>query len=202
MERPRILAELKSQTRPQHDSVEQNRFGKAMMDGTLSKQDYLLFLQKFYGFHVPLEQELERFSWETLGITFEERRKVSLLTNDLKALGMTGAEIAALPLAGALPAMNSLEDAIGVMYVMEGSTLGGQIQSRQVQKMFGFDAENGAAYFSSYGANVGVMWKACCEAIVKVADDNLAKEDVIIASAQRTFAALEEWLVLEVEELV
>ncbi|MCU0426479.1 MAG: biliverdin-producing heme oxygenase [Candidatus Kapabacteria bacterium] len=202
MERPRILAELKSQTRPQHDSVEQNRFGKAMMDGTLSQEDYRLFLQKFYGFHVPLEQVLSGFPWDSVGINFDERRKVALLSHDLKALGLSDADIVALPLAETLPAMNTLEEAMGVMYVMEGSTLGGQIQSRQVQKMFGFDAENGAAYFSSYGANVGAMWKACCEAIVKVADDNLAKEDVIIASAQRTFAALEEWLALEVEELV
>lgn len=82
---------------------------------------------------------------------------------------------------------------------MEGSTLGGQLQSRQVYKIFGRTAENGAAYFSSYGANVGTMWKACCEAIVKVAENNPEKEAIIIASAKKTFAALEHWLAVDVK---
>jgi heme oxygenase len=199
-ERPRILAELKTQTRPQHDSVEGNRFGKAMMDGTLQESDYGLFLQKFYGFHVPLERTLARFAWSDVGIDFDKRRKVELLKKDLRALGMTDDEIAALPEAPMLPSMTTMEEAIGVMYVMEGSTLGGQLQARQVQKMFGRDAESGAAYFSSYGANVGMMWKMYCEAIVMVAADNVEKEKVIIASAQQTFQALEEWLATEVYE--
>lgn len=198
MEKPRILTELKNQTRPQHDSVEGNPFGKAMMAGTMSIEQYKEFLQKFYGFHLPLEQALSAFEWSRLGIAFDERRKITLLEQDLRALGMTDVEIALLPSAEDLPPMNSLEAAVGVMYVMEGSTLGGQIQARQVQKMFGFTAENGAAYFSSYGANVGVMWKGYCEAIVSAANDNEANESVIISSAKETFAALERWLMLEI----
>lgn len=201
MEKPRILNELRSRTRPEHESVEQNPFAKAMMDGTMSREQYKEFLQKFYGFHVPLEQALSAFSWSAVGINFDERRKTSFLEQDLRSLGMTDSEIALLPKSDNLPALGSLEVAIGVMYVMEGSTLGGQIQSRQVQKLFGFTAENGTAYFSSYGANVGLMWKACCEAIVLVANNDEAKEEIIIGSAQATFAALEHWLMLDVSVL-
>jgi heme oxygenase len=198
MEKPRILTELKNQTRPQHDSVEGNPFGKAMMSGTMSREQYKEFLQKFYGFHLVLEQAMSGFDWSSLGIDFDERRKISLLEQDLRVLGMTGGDIALLPKVEELPPMNTLEEAVGVMYVMEGSTLGGQIQARQVQKMFGFTAEEGAAYFSSYGANVGAMWKMCCEAIVRAANDDAAKEAMIIASAKATFAALERWLMLDV----
>jgi heme oxygenase len=198
MEKPRILTELKNQTRPQHDSVEGNPFGKAMMAGTMSLEQYKEFLQKFYGFHLSLEQALADFNWSEVGIDFDERRKIAFLEQDLRALGLTDADIALLPKADDLPPMKSIEEAVGVMYVMEGSTLGGQIQARQVQKMFGIGAENGAAYFSSYGANVGVMWKAYSEAIVRTASDNAAKEAMIIASAKETFAALERWLMLDV----
>jgi heme oxygenase len=198
MEKPRILTELKIQTRSQHDSVEGNTFGKAMMSGTMELEQYKEFLQKFYGFHWTLEQALAGFDWSEVGINFDERRKIAFLEQDLRALGLTDADIALLPKADDLPPMNTLEEAVGVMYVMEGSTLGGQIQARQVQKMFGFGAENGAAYFSSYGANVGVMWKAYSEAIVRAASDNVAKEATIIAAAKATFAALERWLMLDV----
>ena len=198
MEKPRILTELKNQTRPQHDSVEGNPFGKAMMAGTMNIEQYKEFLQKFYGFHWTLEQALSGFNWSSLGIDFDERRKIAFLEKDLRALGLTDGDIALLPKAEDLPPMNTLEDAVGVMYVMEGSTLGGQIQARQVQKMFGFGAENGAAYFSSYGANVGVMWKAYSEAIVCAAGDNPTNEATIINAAKATFAALERWLMLDV----
>ncbi|MCS6808513.1 MAG: biliverdin-producing heme oxygenase [Bacteroidota bacterium] len=196
-ERPRILVKLKAQTRPQHDSIEGNRFGKAMMDGTLSEADYLLFLQKFYGFHVPLERLLRRINWSSAGIDIEQRCKARLLERDLLSLGMTQDEIASLPEASTLPSMSTIQEAAGVLYVMEGSTLGGQIQARQVQKMYGRTADNGAAYFSSYGAHVGAMWKSCCEAIARIADNNEENEAVIIASAQQTFQALEHWLAVE-----
>jgi heme oxygenase len=194
MEKPRILVELKTQTRPQHDSVEQNVYGKSLMDGSMSLQQYREFLEKFYGFHVPLEQAMARLSWDSVGINFDERRKVAFLKQDLHSLGLTDDDINRLPLTNDLPPIATMEDACGVMYVMEGSTLGGQIQARQVQKMFGLTSENGAAYFSSYGANVGAMWKACCEAIALVARDDIAQEASIIQSAKETFAALERWL--------
>jgi heme oxygenase (biliverdin-IX-beta and delta-forming) len=194
MEKPRILVELKAQTRPQHDSVEQNLYGKSLMDGSMSLHQYRQFLEKFYGFHIPLEQAMERLPWDSVGINFDERRKIAFLKQDLHSLGLTDEDITRLPLAKDLPPIASMEAACGVMYVMEGSTLGGQIQARQVHKLFALTSENGAAYFSSYGANIGAMWKACCEAIVLVARDDIAQEARIIQSAKETFAALERWL--------
>jgi heme oxygenase len=197
--KPRILVELKTQTRPHHDSIEGNRFGKALMDGTMSLDDYKLFMQKFYGFHVPMEDQLSRFvEWESVGITFDQRRKVAALAADLRCLGLSDDDIDALPLCSQLPPLQTLWQALGAFYVMEGSTLGGQIQLRQVQKLFGLSAGHGAAYFASYGPMVGMMWKQFCEALVTVSNETTdpehAAEQVIIASASATFNALEAWL--------
>jgi heme oxygenase len=194
--RPRILMEIKQQTRPQHDSVETNRYGTAMMDGSMSREMYLSFLKKFYGFHLAMESELENFAWSEYGINFDQRRKISLLKQDFHALGMNNAEIDALPICKDMPEMQTMEQALGALYVMEGSTLGGQIQARQLKKIFDFEPENGAAYFSSYGANVGVMWKDFCMALVQGANNDEEKEIIIIRAAQETFAALERWLAL------
>ena len=195
-ERPRILTEIKQQTRPQHDSVETNRYGTAMMDGTMSRELYINFLQKFYGFHLAMESALERFAWSEYGIDFDQRRKISLLTQDLHVLGMNQADIAALPVCKDIPTLQTMEQALGAFYVMEGSTLGGQIQARQLKKMFDFESESGAAYFSSYGASVGAMWKDFCMALVQGANNDEGTETTIIRAAQETFAALERWLAL------
>jgi heme oxygenase len=193
-EKPRILVEIKRQTQPQHDSMERSSHGASLMNGTMTLDEYKHFLAKFYGFHVPLEERLAGFSeWATHGIAIDERRRVPALKKDFLALGLSEADIAALPLCKRLPAMDTFEQICGVMYVMEGSTLGGQIQSRQIAKLFGLTPDTGAAYFSSYGAAVGPMWKEFCRLLVEVGNTESA-EHVMIAAAQETFSALEAWM--------
>ncbi|TAE23438.1 MAG: hypothetical protein EAZ92_14535 [Candidatus Kapaibacterium sp.] len=202
MERPRILTEIKAQTRPQHDSIEQNRFTKGMMDGSMTLLDYKLYLQKFYSVHKAVEQAFEQFSWQEYRLNLQERSKLHLIAADLQTLGMSAAEIENLPAMQPVPQFHSIAEAFGAMYVLEGSTLGGQIQARQLERVLasaGADAPQAIAYFSSYGARVGAMWKDFCVALTIAANNDEAVEQRIIEAAQRTFAAIEAWLVAEEE---
>jgi heme oxygenase len=45
------------------------------------------------------------------------------------------------------------------LYVLEGSTLGGQILTRQIHDQLGFTPEYGCQFFSRYGPRVYEMWK-------------------------------------------
>ncbi len=193
-EKPRILVEIKRQTQPHHDSIEENPFGKALMDGTMPREQYVTFLQKFYGFHLALEAVLGEFTeWARYELDFDKRRKVESLRKDLRVLGMSDAEIDSLPICKDLPTVQMFAQALGAMYVMEGSTLGGQIQGRQVKKLFDYSPETGAAYFSSYGAMVGMMWKEFCGVLVAASTDEQI-EQTMIEAASETFNALERWL--------
>ena len=194
-ERPRILVEIKKQTATQHDSMEKSAHGAALMGGTMTLDEYKHFLAKFYGVHVALEERFGAFpEWSEHGIAIDDRRRLPSLVKDFRALGMTDAEIAALPVCQHLPQTNTFRQMCGVMYVMEGSTLGGQIQSRQIHKLFGLTPETGSAYFSSYGAQVGPMWKEFCRLLTEVAADNEIAEAEMIRAAQEMFAALEVWM--------
>ncbi len=200
MERPRILTAIKEQTRPQHDSIEQNRFTKTMMDGSMTLLDYKLYLQKFYSVHKAIEQEFERFQWDDFRLNMQERSKIEFIAADLRTLGMNAAEIENLPAMQPAPQFTSIAEAFGAMYVLEGSTLGGQIQARHVERIIAHahpDTPQASAYFSSYGARVGEMWKNFCMALATVANNDEATEKTIIEAAQRTFGAIETWLVAE-----
>ena len=78
------------------------------------------------------------------------------------------------------------------MYVLEGSTLGGAIIARHVERELGLQVDTGCAFFRSYGRNVGRMWKEFGARLLAVSGPET--DEIIIASANRTFEGLRTWL--------
>ena len=82
-------------------------------------------------------------------------------------------------------------EAAGGAYVLEGSTLGGRVISRHVQKLFGPDVPR--AFLECYGAATGEKWQSFRAALTRLAGSREA-EDRIIAGAQETFRSFTRWL--------
>ena len=53
-----------------------------------------------------------------------------------------------------------IAEGIGCLYVLEGSTLGGQFILRALQERLGLSPDREARFFASYGKHVGSMWKS------------------------------------------
>ncbi|OWK38693.1 biliverdin-producing heme oxygenase [Fimbriiglobus ruber] len=184
-----ILARLKQETQPQHEAVER-RLG--LFDHPPTRDSYRTLLRRFYGFHEPVEARIGGLAdWSQLGFDFDRRRKAALLEQDLQALGDTRATLDALPRCPDLPDLSSVPRALGCLYVLEGSTLGGQYITRHLGKLPGGPFPT--AFFASYGDEVGAMWKAF-GAFLTAYSQARADDDVIVASARDTFAALGAWL--------
>lgn len=49
--------------------------------------------------------------------------------------------------------------ALGFMYVMEGSKLGGKVIFKHIQRSLGFSENRGAKYLADYGVNSIALWK-------------------------------------------
>jgi heme oxygenase len=187
-----IMVQLREQTRPYHDRLESHSDLLLRMSAL---SGYRQVLEQFYGIYTPLEHQLaEVFRRCPPAFDFEKRRKGALLAADLRTLGVHGESLHP-PLRGpTLPVLSTLPQAYGCLYVMEGATLGGQIIARHLKKVLGLDAGNGAAFFNSYGNEIGSMWREFGDAVTAYAglhDD----EDQIIAAACDTFAAFAAWLV-------
>ncbi len=179
-----ILARLKARTAHQHQQTED---GVDLMDDDFSLEDYRKLLVKFYAFYQSYEPEmLEALREHPIDFDYEERRNAPKLFADLQSLGMTETEISAVESFQDLPALDSQEKIFGSLYVIEGSTLGGQYISRHLKEKFGFDESNGIAFFSGYGKETGKMWKAFREAITAFAETS-DDHEAIIKSANATF---------------
>ena len=74
-------------------------------------------LERFYGFHVPVEIDVARLAAaEPLG--FPLCARAALIERDLQSLGLSPADLAALPLCDDPPELSCVEDLAGCLYVL------------------------------------------------------------------------------------
>lgn len=180
---PVILRRLRLDTRAYHEALEQNAFNQALTAGTLTAAT-AQFLARMHGFLVPYEaalrQQLAAFApaWEVA-----QRLRAHLILEDLARPVPPG-----LPLCPLMPPLHTFSQLLGAMYVVEGSTLGGQVITRQLDRA-GIPLRR---YFMGYGERTGPMWKTFCRLLPEAA--LAADQDEIVASACLTFKRLDQWI--------
>lgn len=179
-----ILTRLKRETEKAHLQLEnQIPFENA----GFSASDYLDLLTRFYVFYKSLEPQIESaIKAQKLDFDYHERLKTPKLSMDLRHLGIDETRLSNVSGDSDLPALDSAEKVFGALYVVEGSTLGGQIISWKLKEKFGFDQTSGAAFFSGYAAETGKMWNEFRAAILSFAEKS-SKHDEIIGAANETF---------------
>lgn len=186
-----IMAALKSGTAESHRRIERLM---PFFDDQLSPGRYRATLYSFLGFFAPMERRLAAIAgWETTGLDPVKRRRSHLLRADLQALGMPESEIAATPESCYLPTISNCADGLGCLYVLEGSTLGGQLIAQEVQRKFGIAPVSGVSFFSSHGVGVGAMWREFGR-IVRAHVNTAAKRTAALQAATETFQTFESWI--------
>lgn len=184
------MSELRRSTRAEHLALEELL---PFFQPGFSLQRYVNVLERFYGIFEPLEPAIQ--SW-LLEVTAAAPRagRARLIEQDLIALGKTSAEVAALPRSAELPRIQSLEDALGSFYVLEGSMLGGQAISRELRTRFAVTPETGAAFFSSSGIDLKTRWLED-QGILRAHLISATALENAISSANATFRAFKNWLI-------
>jgi len=185
-----FVQDLRKQTAPSHQKLEDNPLSKAILTANVSVADYQQYLSALYGVTAGCEATLfpaiEGIIWD-----LKSRYRSQLIVSDLLATGFSELQIAALPVYHF--AWSSAADAMGAMYVLEGSTLGGRVLYKHIHKTLGFDASNGASYFWGYGDQTGSMWKSFISSFTQFAMET-GQGAEIINSATHTFTIIDTWL--------
>ena len=182
-----LLARLRAETRFHHLRLERDL--DALRED-VTPEGHRELVRRLYGFYRPWEAHaVPVLEAGHPGVT-SGRAKVPLLVRDLDDLGDSADAIERLPLCPRLPPLATLPIALGSMYVLEGATLGGQVVSRHLSRALGPGA--GLSFFTSYGSEVGTMWRRFAEALTSHAGGNA--DDAMVDSAQATFIRLHEWL--------
>jgi heme oxygenase len=179
------IQRLRRETEADHRAVEDSL---PLMHEELDTAQYVLCLQRMYGIVTAWEERAAELAPKWMRNAVEIRQRKHLLDLDLAWFGVAERDDAR----PRLPEMNGLPSLLGAMYVMEGSTLGGQLIARHLELKLHLGEGRGDAYFRGHGAQTGAMWKEFCEMLtIRIGDD---QTDAVVASAKRMFAAFGGWM--------
>ncbi|QRR02126.1 biliverdin-producing heme oxygenase [Dyadobacter sandarakinus] len=185
-----FINELRTQTSESHQQLEENMLSKALLLPEVSLADYQTYLSRLYSITLGCETHVFP-AIATIFPDLAERYRAARIKNDLIVTGFSAEEVDNIPVPE-LP-FTGQAGAAGVMYVLEGSTLGGRVIYKHVQQHLGLTCEHGASYFCGYGPQTGSMWKAFVSRLTAYADSP-EKAGKIIESATQTFTLIDNWL--------
>ncbi|MBK5511576.1 biliverdin-producing heme oxygenase [Pseudomonas sp. TH15] len=187
---PPVLQDLRAGTAELHIALEKRL---PFFSDTLDTPAFVRLMQAYYGFYLPLENALINSGSIPPDFDLTPRLKAPTLRADLQALGLTAEALGSLPQCDHLPVIESAATCLGVLYVLEGATLGGQILRREIASRLGLEAENGAAFLDIYGAATGRRWRDFIEYLGTRPMD-AGEREAVVAAAQTTFSCFERWL--------
>jgi heme oxygenase len=184
-----LLTLIREKSTPMHRDLE------TVLDITkqiTSRAEYIALLKNFLALYEGWETRLREFApqFQSLGIALAPRLRCPRLRQDLTAVNET-------PLAPApahfLPPIPNFAAAMGSLYVLEGSTLGGQVLTRHFAESLQIDP-SALNFFRSHGPEVGRMWKSFCSALDQFGNTaSNAEQGAAAEAAAQGFTSLMRW---------
>ncbi len=148
---------------------------------------YLDHLRYLLGFHEPVEQDLRQVEGLSRTLPDVDRRwKTESLRKDLGQLAGEGPRVAP----DRRPRAKSVPEALGVLYVLEGATLGARTLLPILRRGSVLSGPAGMAYLSGYGADTARMWAGLSAVLNRVGPQDA---EVVLDWATATFEALLAW---------
>jgi heme oxygenase len=183
-----FIQNLRASTADCHKQLELNSLSQALLSSNVNETIYCSYLIQLYSFVKGFEQ----YVFPELGqhfLNINNRKKAFLIEEDLIAFDIT---IDTHSLLEDVYFRNTYTDiylAAGALYVLEGSTLGGQIIVRHLQKAMpqGFVH---ASYFLGYQQRTGSMWKEFLQQLAAL-PQSTQHEQQIINGAITTFKIID-----------
>lgn len=179
---------LKEQTKDHHQKLESLIISR--VKSLDSKLAYANFLKLFYGFIAPLEEKIASIKEVTDNDKINNREKAWMILQDINYLNPHDNNFQTTD---NLPQINTFDEAIGALYVLEGSTLGGKYIRKMIASRLQMPENEGFLYFSSYADNTDNMWKAF-KNVVDALPHSAEIEDNVLKSANETFIKFKRWI--------
>jgi len=180
-----FLSLLRNTTAPQHTKLETTAISKALLSNDVSLNDYVHYLIKMQAVIAFCEQTIFPLIKHILH-DIEARRKLELIRNDLKYFGVSD------PLENNYrPFQHNISPAfaLGYMYVVEGSTLGGRVILKHVQSKLAVDENNSGSFFAGYRSLTGSTWKNFLQVLMDYTYKAQCGDEVI-EGAQHAFESI------------
>ncbi len=179
-----LAARLRRETADLHTAVEE---AAGLPHSVGSRSDYLVLLRRLLSFHASVESALADTAWSRrwveLGIDLPRYRRSALLFEDLAA---TGAPVVR-PVEFAPFSLSTFGAALGCLYVVEGSALGGRVIAPAIRRRLG---EVSTLFFDGAGRGHPSAWRDLRTVLQRYGESQPDLDDVV-GGARATFIAFQ-----------
>lgn len=184
-----MIALLRERTGKQHQELE--RVLIPSIKDVNTPGSYVRLLQLFYGYYYPLEQHIAAHMDISFPGGFERRRKASTLLNDIAAI--SGEPAVTPALCTDIPDITNTAQALGAMYVLEGSTLGGQVICQILQRnLHVAELPQALSFFNGYGSDTQSYWDTFVH-YLQGYHGTEAQQEQLLEAAAATFDKFRTW---------
>ncbi len=162
-----IMETLRTETAEHHERAEKHPFQRAQASGALPRERYAANLGQMMLVNRALTAHLRRLASSdprAAAVIREHQFRENDFAADLRHFGVVPESVIALPgVAEAIAEMNETVEgaplaALGMHYVLEGSTNGGQYIARGVRRAYGLQGQEGTRALDPYGDRQRPLW--------------------------------------------
>jgi heme oxygenase len=150
-----FLNNLKTQTADSHKKLEQLPVSMSIMSPDMKIEEYAKYLSLMHDVHQDTEETIFPLFADLIE-DLEQRRKKFLIEADLSFLNY---DLTAFEKVFKTEKI-SVPFALGILYVVEGSTLGGRFILKNISKVPQLSGDKGISYFNGYRERTGSFWKS------------------------------------------
>lgn len=186
-----LLTRLNLDTRQYHADVDDPWL--ALMSPAVSVADYTGVLVRSYGLIAPFEGACKYTPGLARLVDFKFLMRAGLIAQDLLSLGLSPHQVANLVTCPGVAMFQSVNEALGWLYVVERSTLLHSGVRRHLLKHLPH-LENACAYLAAFEAHVSEHWAGFGRVLDQAANNHLAIEEEVVASAISAFSICRDWL--------
>ncbi|WP_264537891.1 biliverdin-producing heme oxygenase [Flavobacterium sp. N1736] len=169
-----FLDTLKTQTAVAHKRLESLPVSSCILSKEMKIDDYAHYLKLMYDVHHNVEENIFPILSGSIE-DLENREKKHLIEEDLAFLKYNK------PVANSVFNTQNLTIpfALGILYVVEGSSLGGRFILKNIETISGLDQGKGVSYFTGYGNKTGSQWKSFLNELTAYQQENNCENEII-----------------------
>jgi heme oxygenase len=191
MEVPPLLSALREATAEMHKDVErQTPFFSPAFD----RQAYVRWLDVMHPFYGAVDRAVDESGFRA-ATGWSYRPRTELINRDLACLVQRApAPVAAAPeVLEPIVSLRRHGQIAGMLYVIEGSALGGQVLLKVLGRAAGVTADEGASFFAPHGDNPRTPWASYIGLLAGLSGDPQVCQDAV-QGAVATFTTLGRWI--------
>lgn len=169
-----FLTDIKTQTADSHKKLESLPISASILSPDMKIEDYIHYLSLMHDVHKNTEDVIYPMLAGVID-DLGQRKKKHLIEGDLQFLNYKKTDAAKVfDVSG-----RSIPFALGIFYVIEGSSLGGRFILKNITANQRLSGGEGVSYFTGYGDTTGSYWKNFLNMFAEYEEHNNCSEDII-----------------------